>query len=114
MHSERSDSALTPEHAMAQAAKEAACFLRMLGNEQRLHVLCLLLEHGEMSVNQILARISLSQSALSQHLARMRDEALVATRRESQMIHYRIADPKIQHIIELLKSMYCQSPATIE
>ncbi|AWB35771.1 transcriptional regulator [Orrella marina] len=92
---------------MAQAAEQAALFLRMLGNEQRLHVLCLLLEHQELSVSQLLDHVPLSQSALSQHLAKMREEGLVNTRRVSQMIFYRIGDSKVERIIEVLKEMYC-------
>ena len=92
---------------MGQAVEQAALLLRMLGNEQRLHVLCLLLEHQELSVSQILEQVPLSQSALSQHLAKMREEGLVNTRRVSQMIYYRIADPKVERVIDLLKQIYC-------
>lgn len=102
-----SDSVTSPAHSMAQAAEQAALFLRMLGNEQRLHVLCLLLEHKELSVSQLLEHVPLSQSALSQHLAKMREEGLVHTRRVSQMIYYRIGDNKVERIIEVLKEMYC-------
>lgn len=102
-----SASGTSPAHAMAQAAEQAALFLRMLGNEQRLHVLCLLLEHEELSVSQLLDHVPLSQSALSQHLARMREEGLVNTRRASQMIYYRIGDSKVERIIGVLKEMYC-------
>lgn len=97
----------SPSHSMTEAAQQAAVFLRMLGNEQRLHVLCLLLEHKELSVSQLLTYVSLSQSALSQHLARMREEGLVSTRRASQMIYYRIGDVKVERTIELLKELYC-------
>ena len=70
-------------------------------------MLCLLIEHGELSVGGLLERIPLSQSALSQHLARMREEGLVAYRRESQTLYYRIADPDAQKLVAALKSIFC-------
>lgn len=78
-----------------------------MGNEQRLLVLCLLIEHGELSVGALLAQVSLSQSALSQHLAKMRDEGLVAFRRESQTLYYRIEDPNVKALVATLKSIFC-------
>ncbi|KZC41747.1 transcriptional regulator, partial [Rhodanobacter denitrificans] len=73
---------------MQARAEEATRLLKALGNAQRLRVLCLLLD-GEMQVNQINERLpELSQSALSQHLARLRDEGLVSTRREAQSVWY--------------------------
>ena len=68
------------------------CSMRALGNERRLMILCQLTE-GERSVGELLPLVGLSQSALSQHLAVLREEAVVATRREGQTIWYRIADP---------------------
>lgn len=90
-----------------EGAVRAAAFLRAVGNEHRLLVLCLLIEHTEMSVGQLHRYIDLSQSALSQHLAKMRDEGLVAHRRESQMLYYRIADPHVEKLIATLKAIYC-------
>jgi DNA-binding transcriptional ArsR family regulator len=52
-------------------------------------------------------RIGISQSALSQHLAKLREQGLVTFRRESQMLHYRIADPKVLRLLELLHELYC-------
>ena len=73
---------LSPEQAfLQQGAARAAALLRAVGNERRLLVLCLLIEHGELSVGELLQQIPLSQSALSQHLARMREEGLVAGHR---------------------------------
>ena len=92
---------------LQQGAARAAALLRAVGNENRLLVLCLLIEHGELSVGGLLERIPLSQSALSQHLARMRDEGLVAYRRESQTLYYRIADPDAQKLVAALKSIFC-------
>lgn len=92
---------------MQQGAAQAAALLRSVGNESRLLVLCLLIEHGEMSVGGLLEHVELSQSALSQHLARMRDDGLVASRREGQVIHYRIEDPAVERLVAVLKNIYC-------
>ena len=88
-------------------AVEAAEFLKLLANPQRLLVLCRLVAEREMSVGQLEEAVELSQSALSQHLAKLRDDGLVATRREAQTIHYRIADKNVQRVLALLKDMYC-------
>lgn len=92
---------------MQQGAEQAAAMLRTLGNEQRLLLLCLLIEHGELSVGQLQAGVDLSQSALSQHLARMREDGLVAARREAQSVYYRIDDPRVGTLIAALKSVFC-------
>lgn len=92
---------------MQQGAAQAAALLRAVGNEHRLLVLCLLMEHGEMPVGALLEQVALSQSALSQHLARMREEGLVAYRRESQTLYYRIENPAVEKLVAALKSIYC-------
>jgi ArsR family transcriptional regulator len=92
----------------AQAAK-AAAMLRALANERRLLVLCQLAE-GELSVGALQQRLAISQSALSQHLAVLREESLVATRRESQTIYYRIQDPAAAKLIATLADIYCPQP----
>ena len=92
---------------MQQGAEQAAAMLRTLGNEQRLLLLCLLIEHGELSVGQLQAGVDLSQSALSQHLAVLRTDGLVSTRREAQTIYYALADGPAQRIIETLHGIYC-------
>ena len=81
--------------------------LRALGNEHRMLVLCLLIEHGELPVGAMLEHLPLSQSALSQHLARMREEGLVTYRRESQTLYYRIDNPDVEKLIATLKAMFC-------
>ena len=90
-----------------EKATEAANMLKALSNEKRLMILCKLLEHGEMSVNALIDHVGLSQSALSQHLARMREEKIVDTRREAQQIFYRVADPRVQEILTTLKNTFC-------
>lgn len=89
-----------------ESAGRAAALLRLLSNEKRLMILCQLAD-GEMSVGEIQSRVGLSQSALSQHLALLRAESVVATRRESQMIYYRISDPAALRIIETLAELFC-------
>nr|WP_283950213.1 metalloregulator ArsR/SmtB family transcription factor [Pseudomonas piscis] len=80
--------------------------MRAISNEYRLRVLCLLIEHGEITVGGLLQRITLGQSALSQHLAQMREEGLVAFRREAQTLYYRIDNPDVAKIIATLKGIY--------
>jgi len=92
---------------MQEGAAKAAAMLRAVGNEQRMLVLCLLIEHGELTVGQLLEHVPLSQSALSQHLARMREEGLVTYRRESQTLHYRIDNPDVEKLIATLKEIFC-------
>jgi DNA-binding transcriptional ArsR family regulator len=96
---------------MARNADEAARFLRTLGNESRLMVLCTLAE-GERSVSSLLERVPLSQSALSQHLAVLRREGLVATRREAQTIHYRLADTRVRQLMPVLYDLFCNPSET--
>ena len=97
--------------AMQSQAADASHLLKTLGNEQRLRVLCLLVGH-EMSVGQINAQLpDLSQSALSQHLAKLREEGLVLTRREAQTIWYSLEQGPAQKIITTLYGIYC-TPGT--
>jgi ArsR family transcriptional regulator len=90
----------------AAKAGEAADLLRVLGHEARLMVLCQLVE-GEHAAGALQDGSGLSQSALSQHLAKLRDAGLVATRREAQTIFYRLADAKAQRVLETLAALYC-------
>jgi DNA-binding transcriptional ArsR family regulator len=93
--------------AMQHRADEAARLLKTLGNPQRLRLLCMLVG-GEQSVGQLNEQLpELSQSALSQHLARLREEALVATRRESQTIWYALRPGPAQQLIGALYGIYC-------
>ena len=92
--------------ALAAHAEVAEALLKAMGNRNRLMVLCTLHE-GELSVGELNARIPLSQSALSQHLAKMREEGLVTFRREAQTLHYRIDDPNVVKLIATLKDIYC-------
>lgn len=87
-------------------AGQAAKLLRALGNERRLMILCQLTE-GERSVGDIQSLVGLSQSALSQHLAVLREEGVVATRREGQTIWYRIDDPAAMKVVATLAEIFC-------
>jgi DNA-binding transcriptional ArsR family regulator len=102
------ESPLDPEiGALACKAAQAAQLLKLLANENRLLILCRLALKGEVSVGDLGEAVDLSQSALSQHLAKMRDDGLVATRREAQTVYYRIADPNAAQLLALLKTIYC-------
>jgi DNA-binding transcriptional ArsR family regulator len=87
-------------------ANAAAKLLQALSNENRLMILCQLAD-GELSVNKLLERINISQSSLSQHLAKLRQQNLVRTRREAQSIIYSIGDPAAATIIKALAEIYC-------
>lgn len=84
---------------------EAAEFLSALANNKRLLILCKLL-HNEMSVGALAKAIDLSQSALSQHLAKLRALDLVSTRRDAQTIYYMVSSPHIELILSTLSSLY--------
>jgi DNA-binding transcriptional ArsR family regulator len=94
--------------AMKRNASDAVSLLKGLANESRLMIMCVLSE-GEISVGDLNKRIKLSQSALSQHLAVLRDQDLVQTRRESQTIYYRLKDSAAMNIIEFLHEAYCEA-----
>jgi ArsR family transcriptional regulator len=95
-------------YGIEKAATEVAGILRALANERRLMILCKLVERGEDNVNSLAETVGLSQSALSQHLAKMREEGLVTYRRESQTLWYRIADPRIEDLFATLHRLYCR------
>lgn len=97
---------LDPGQMQANAGR-AAQLLRALAHEARLMVLCQLAD-GEMSAGELQAGSGLGQSAFSQHLAVLRAEGLVATRREGVTIHYRIADPAALEVIAALAAIYCK------
>ncbi len=92
---------------LAAKAADAAALLKSLANEQRLLILCHLVAEGELSVGSLGERLQISQSALSQHLARLREERLVTFRRQSQTIFYSILDPKAERVLALLGELFC-------
>ena len=93
--------------AMRKHAARAAAMMAALSHEVRLRVLCDLVT-GERTAGQLVERSGLSQSALSQHLGRLREEGLVATRRQGQSIFYRIANPDAARILSVLHEIYCK------
>lgn len=96
----------SPASDMEGHASDAASLMKALGNESRLMILCVLAE-GERSVSELNSVVPLSQSALSQQLGRLRRQALVKTRRESQTIYYSLADGPADRVIKLLHDIYC-------
>lgn len=91
---------------MRSHAGDASRLLRTLGNEKRLMLLCLLVD-GERSVGDLNARLDLSQPALSQHLAVLREHGLVTTRRDGQTIYYALANGPAHRILDTLHGIYC-------
>jgi DNA-binding transcriptional ArsR family regulator len=92
---------------LARQAGEATRLLKLLANEKRLLILCFLASRGEITVGELAERVELSQSALSQHLAKLRADGLVAFRRASQTLYYRVADPRAMRLLLVLKEIYC-------
>lgn len=92
--------------ALKSKAVEAEALLKALANEHRLTILCEL-HLGERSVSELQQSVGLGQSALSQHLARLRADRLVTTRREAQTIHYSIGSDQAAEVIALLHHMFC-------
>jgi DNA-binding transcriptional ArsR family regulator len=97
---------MLPAIDMRQNAAQAVRLLKTLANESRLLIMCVLAE-GEHSVGELNKQIKLSQSALSQHLAVLREQGLVQTRRESQTIYYSLADSDAIPVIQTLHDTFC-------
>ncbi len=93
---------------MEAAAERASALMKTLGHADRLMILCNLAE-GERAVGDLAAELNISQSSLSQHLARMRAEGLVETRRESQTIYYRLSGGEVRKVIKSLYRIFCPS-----
>ena len=92
---------------LTRQAGEAANLLKLLGNEKRLLILCFLAARGEMTVGELVDVVELSQSALSQHLSKLRADGLVAFRRDAQTLYYRVADRRALQVLQVLKQIYC-------
>lgn len=91
---------------LMSSSEEAASLLKALANSHRLMILCEL-KDGERSVTALEAVVPLTQSALSQHLAKLREGGFVATRREAQTIYYSLADIRVVRLIEVLHELFC-------
>jgi len=92
---------------LESASATVAATLRALANQRRLMLLCTLVASGEMRVADLAQAVGLSQSALSQHLALLRTEGLVAFRRDRQALWYRIADARVEALLATLHQLYC-------
>jgi ArsR family transcriptional regulator, virulence genes transcriptional regulator len=99
--------ALNPIRQFEAQAAEAVALLKALANEPRLLVLCYLSEGHELSVGDLMERVGLSQSALSQHLAKLREQGLVTTRKQAQTVFYSVSDPKALQLLALLHDLFC-------
>ncbi len=99
-----------PETAMPRPEDMAKALqtLSALANEQRLQILCLLAQDWEMTVGQLNAELELSQSALSQHLKKLKDQGYVQSRKEGLNVYYRIAKDDVLRILDLLHDLYCK------
>ncbi len=93
---------------MQERARKASALLKAMSNEHRLMILCRLVP-GERSVGELERLIGLSQSALSQHLARLRRDELVQTRRQAQTIYYSLNGEEASAVIETLYGLYCEA-----
>lgn len=98
--------AISPSR-MSAAVTEAAALLKALSNEHRLLILCHLIADKEVTVGDLVARAGLSQSALSQHLAKLRAEGLVTFRREAQTLFYRVSDERAAAVLSVLQQIFC-------
>lgn len=99
---------------MQANATRVSDLMKLLGHPQRLMILCELTQ-GECAVGELSERLQINQSPLSQHLARMRYEGVVDSRREAQTVYYSLADDKVAAVLELLYALYCrQERVTLE
>ncbi|MGL1959170.1 MAG: metalloregulator ArsR/SmtB family transcription factor [Colwellia sp.] len=94
---------------LSENAQDVASILKLLSNHYRLMILCCISEK-ELTVSDLNKHIDLSQSALSQHLAKLRENNIVTTRRESQTIFYRIENQKIKFLLKVLQEQFCPNP----
>jgi ArsR family transcriptional regulator, virulence genes transcriptional regulator len=97
---------------LERKAEEVAGLLSAISNPRRLIILCKLAQAGEMTVSGLLQGLGLSQSALSQHLAVMRGEGLLGTRKEGLNVYYRIADPRAFDLMNSLERIFCPAEET--
>lgn len=91
-------------------SEEISRTLKTIGNQRRLVMLCQLVSHEEMSVSALAEALNLGQSALSQHLALMREEGIVDTRRDGQTIYYRVVDERVRELMQTFYHLYCEVP----
>ncbi len=100
---------IDPERLEAQA-EQAAAFLRSLASKHRLAILCRLLD-GERSAGQLAELLAVTNSNLSQHLTRLKEEGLVTTRRDGTTIYYRLASDRVEPVLAELYQIFCAPKA---
>lgn len=103
----KADMNKTDTRALERQAKDVAALMRMLASEHRLLIVCKLVEYGEASAGTLAEEVGLSASALSQHLAKLKAERIVAARRDSQTIWYRIVDRRVEELFSTLHRLFC-------
>ncbi|ANB98069.1 TPA: winged helix-turn-helix transcriptional regulator [Vibrio parahaemolyticus] len=91
---------------MEKNSAKAVVLLKAMANERRLQILCML-HNQELSVGELCTKLELSQSALSQHLAWLRRDELVATRKEAQTVYYTLKSDEVKTLIKTLHGLYC-------
>jgi len=89
------------------SAERVSAILKAIGNDKRILLLCKIVENGEVVAGSLVGIAGLSQSAMSQHLAKLRDEGIITFRRDGQTLWYRLADPNIKELIVTLHRLYC-------
>ncbi len=103
---QRPDAAAGIEELERKAA-DAAGLLKLMANEKRLLILCRLAQTRELSVGALSEAVGLGQSALSQHLAMLREQGVLGTRRDAQTVYYHLANPAAIRLLGLLRDIYC-------
>ncbi len=93
---------------MEKNSEKAVVLLKAMANERRLQILCML-HNQELSVGELCTKLGLSQSALSQHLAWLRRDELVTTRKEAQTVYYTLQSNEVKTLIKTLHGLYCVS-----
>lgn len=100
-----------PSAEMVEHAREASRFLKALAHDQRLMILCMLVE-GERSVSELGAALGASQPIVSQQLARLREDEFVATRRQGKNVYYSLANEEVREVVSLLYRLFCERRGT--
>lgn len=96
---------------ITEQSAQAADLLKLLSNQHRLLILCHLVE-GELCVSDLEQRLTISQSSLSQHLARLRQQGIVEFRKQSTTVYYRLADPNVEKVLGTLYDIFCRAKAS--
>lgn len=96
-----------------ERATAAVSLLKAIANESRLIIISVLNNQGEKSVGELEHIVGLSQSALSQHLARLRKDGIVKTRRDAQTIYYSLGDDQVKEVLTCLKKLFCADGSVI-